>query len=184
MSQQQFDLAEGFRKHQEEILARWVEYTLSTYESSDFFKKEKNQFANPIGGNVRIALGELLPLLIKGAGRSAYEPPLERIISIRAVQQFTPAQAVSPLNAIKHITREILAADPESKHLNGELYDFDFAVDIALLAAFDIYMQFRERIYSVRIREIKSGSIVLTDSKCPSKLLKPEGEIPMVQAGI
>ena len=54
---QMFDLAEGFRKHQDKILARWVEYTLSTYESSDFFKKEQNQFANPIGGNVRIALG-------------------------------------------------------------------------------------------------------------------------------
>jgi len=180
---QMFDLAEGFRQYQEKILARWVDYTLSTYESSDFFKKEKDQFANPIGGNVRVALGELLPLLIKGAGRSEYEPAIERIVSIRAVQQFTPAQAVSPLNAVKHITREIFGADSERKHLNGELYDFDFAVDIALLAAFDIYMQFRERVYSVRINEIKSGSIVLTDSMCPSKLLKPEGEIPMAQTG-
>ncbi len=64
------------------------------------------------------------------------------------MQEFTPSQAVSPLNAVKHITREVFEEDKERKHLVAELYDFDFAVDLAMLAAFDIYMQYRETVVS------------------------------------
>jgi len=171
------DLAEGFRNHREKIVNKWVEYTLSTYASSGFFVKERDKFANPVGGNIRQALGELFLLLSKGADSKEFSPPLEQIISIRSVQDFTPSQAISPFNAVKHITREIFAADNERKHLVDELYDFEFAVDLAMLAAFDIYMQFRERLYQVRINEIKSGSHILTDSRCPSKLLPDKNNI-------
>jgi hypothetical protein len=165
------DLAEGFRNHRDKIVNKWVEYTLSTYGSSGFFIKEKDKFANPVGGNVREALGKMFLLLEKGADSKEHQPYLDQIISIRSVQEFTPAQAVAPLNAVKHITREVFLADKERAHLAQELYDFEFAVDLVVLAAFDTYMQFRERVYKVRIAEIKSGSHILTDSKCPSKLL-------------
>ncbi len=178
---QHSDFAEEIRIHHDTVLDRWVEYTLTTYQSSDFFKKETDQFLNPVGGTIRRALAELLPLLVEGAGRRACEPAIERIIAIRAVQQFTPSQAVAPLNAVKHICRDVCAVDKKGGFSDSALYDFDFAVDLALLAAFDIYMKYRERLYSVRVKEIKSGNIVLTDSKCPSKLLQ-EG-IPPVQVG-
>lgn len=165
------DLAEGFRNHRDKITNKWVEYTLSTYISSGFFVKEHDKFANPVGGNIRQALGQLFLLLSKGSDSKEFTPYLEQIMSIRSVQEFTPSQAVAPLNAVKHITREVFAADKERKHLVAELYDFEFAVDLAMLAAFDIYMQYRERLYQVRINEIKSGSLILTDSKCPSNLL-------------
>lgn len=168
------DLAEGFRNHREKILNKWVEYTLSTYLSSGFFLKETDKFANPVGGNIREALGNLLLLLMKGADPKEFIPPLERIISIRAVQEFTPSQAVSWLNAVKHITREVFAADKERSQLVNQLYDYEFAVDLAMLAAFDIYMQYRERLYQVRIAEIRTGNHILTDSKCPSQMLSAE----------
>lgn len=165
------DLAEGFRNHREKIVNKWVEYTLSTYLSPGFFLKENDKFANPVGGNIREALGRLFQLLAKGADPKEFVSPLEQIISIRAVQEFTPSQAIAPLNAVKHITREVFAADKERSHLANALYDFEFAVDLAMLAAFDIFMQYRERLYQVRIKEIKTGSHILTDSRCPSQML-------------
>jgi len=165
------DLAEGFRNHREKIVNKWVDYTLSTYSSSGFFIKESDKFANPVGGNIREALGKLFVLISKGADSKECVVPLEQIMSIRSVQEFSPSQAVAPLNAVKHIVRDVFAADKERKHLVDELYDFEFAVDLAVLAAFDIYMQYRERLYRVRIEEIRSGSNILTDSKCPSNLL-------------
>ena len=171
------DLAEGFRNHREKIVNKWVEYTLSTYASSGFFIKERDTFANPVGGNIRQALGDLFLLLSKGADSKEFAPPLEQIMSIRSVQEFSPSEAVSPLNAVKHITREVFAADKERKHLGAELYDFEFAVDLAMLAAFDIYMHYRERLYQVRINEIKSGSHILTDSRCPSSLLSAKDKL-------
>lgn len=168
------DLAEGFRNHKEKIVNKWVEYTLSTYLSSGFFLKENDKFANPVGGNVREALGRLFLLFAKGADPKEFNPPLEQIISIRAVQEFSPSQAVAPLNAVKHITREVFAADKERSQLVSELYDFEFAVDLAVLAAFDIYMQYRERLYQVRIDEIRTGNHILAGGRCPSQMLSAE----------
>ncbi len=165
------DLAEGFRNHKEKIVDKWVEYTLSTYTSSKFFKSEHDKFANPVGANVREALTTLFNLISKDEDSKTYKEPLDQLISIRSVQQFTPSQALAPLNAVKHITRDVFKKDRERSHLAEELYDFEFNVDLAVLAGFDIYMEYRERLYQIRVDEIKSGSHLLTDSKCPSRLL-------------
>ncbi len=170
------DLAEAFRNYREKIVNQWVDYTLSTYQSSGFFLKEKDKFANPIGVSVRDALDKLFVLMSKGADPEEFKGPVDTIIRLRAVQEFTPAQAVAPLNAVKHITREILAGDKERSVFIKDLYDFEFAVDLAVLAAFDIYMESRERLYMVRMAEVKSGSHILTDSKCPSKLLNEDSQ--------
>ncbi|MBV5305251.1 MAG: RsbRD N-terminal domain-containing protein [Desulfobulbaceae bacterium] len=166
------NLDEAFRNYREKIVDQWVNYTLSTYKSSTFFIKEKDKFANPVGGNIREALDCLFDLLAKNADPQEFVAPLEQIILIRAIQEFTASVAVGPIHAVKHITREILAKDKERCHLVQELYDFEFAVDLAVLAAFDLYMHCRERLYQVRIKEIKTGTYLLTDSKCPSNLLK------------
>jgi hypothetical protein len=166
------DLAEAFRNYREKIVGQWVDYTLSTYKSSTFFRKEGDKFANPIGGVTKEALDALFLLLAKNTEPETFVAPLEKIMCIRAIQDFAPSQAVSPIHAVKHITRDVLAKDKERCHLIEELYDFEFAVDMAVLAAFDIYMECRERLYSVRIAEIQSGRNVLTDSKCPSVLLR------------
>ncbi|MBM9606680.1 RsbRD N-terminal domain-containing protein [Desulfopila inferna] len=166
------DLAEAFRNYREKIVGQWVDYTLSTYESSKFFRKEGDKFANPIGGVTKEALDALFLLLAKNAEPETFIAPLEKIMRIRAIQEFAPSQAVSPFHAVKHITRDVLAADKERCHLVKDLYDFDFAVDMAVLAAFDIYMECRERLYSVRIAEIQSGRNMYTDVGCPSALLR------------
>lgn len=165
------DLAEAFRNYREKIVKRWVEYTLSTYTSSGFFIKEKDKFANPVGANIKASLDKLFVLMSKGADPKEFRAPLEQIIRLRAVQNFTPSQAIAPLNGVKHITREILAADKERSVFIKDLYDFEFAVDLAVLAAFDIYMESRENLYKVRMEEVKSGSTILTDARCPSKMV-------------
>jgi hypothetical protein len=166
------DLAEAFRSYREKIVGQWVDYTLSTYKSSKFFRKEVDKFANPVGGATREALDALFLLLVENAEPQTFVAPLEKMMRIRAIQDFAPSQAVSPIHAVKHITRDILAKDKEKCHLIAELYDFEFAVDMAVLAAFDLYMDSRERLYGVRMEELKSGRNIYTDSKCPSVLLR------------
>ena len=174
------ELGEALHNNRYKIVDRWVDYTLSTYTSSSFFRKEKDAFANPIGDIVRSVLKQLFSLLLLGGDAEGYREPLSRMMHLRSVQDFSPSQAVAPLNAVKHITREILSSDKETKALVNELYDFEFAVDLAMLAAFDLYMGCREKIYKVRIDEIKSGNYILTESACPSRIMsnkKPELKI-------
>jgi hypothetical protein len=40
-----------------------------------------------------------------------------------------------------------------------------------VLQAFDVYVDCRERLYRARIRELKNGSYILTDSACASALI-------------
>ncbi len=173
------ELDEAFRWYREKIIDKWVGYALETYESSSFFKNEKDKFANPVGGNTREAFSRLYTKLTLGADPGEFVAPLEQVMRIRAIQAFRPSQAVGPIHAIKHITREILEKNKETRHLVVQLYDFEFAVDLAVLAAFDLYMQCREQLYQVRIKEIKTGSFILTDSRCPSNLLKTDALEPI-----
>lgn len=165
-------LEEALHNNRYKIVDRWVQYTLETYKASQFFTREKDSFSNPIGGTVRESLRKIFFLLIKNQETADYKEPLSRLMHLRSVQEFTPSQAVAPLNAVKHITRDVLAADKETKLLIGELYDFEFSVDLAVLAAFDLYVECREKIYKIRVEEIRSGKELLTDGACPSKALK------------
>lgn len=163
---------EALHNNRYKIVDKWVKYTLTTYEVSAFFIKEKDTFANPIGGTVRDALKKLFALLTRGAESDELQEPLSRMMHLRSVQDFSPAQAIAPLNAVKHITREVLEADKETAPLVSELYDFEFNVDLAVLAAFDLYVACREKVYQIRIDEIKSGKHKLIDGACPSRVLK------------
>jgi len=176
------NLKEVLHNNKDQILEKWVAYTLSTYQSSSMFQEQQDPFANPIGGCVKTTLKTLLPLLIKGGDSSVFSEPLSHLMHLRAVQEFSPSQAVAPLTAVKHITRDILESDEQSNSLMAELYDFEFAVDLAVLAAFDLYMECREKVYKVRIDEIKSGTRIITDSACPSQVLKDIPDIKKVNS--
>jgi len=165
-------LSEALKGNEDKILALWTERTLDTYTSSSFFKKSQDRFANPVGMNIREGLAKLFRLLIEGAAPQAFVEPLDQIIRIRAVQQFTPSQAVAPILDVKSVVRQIFSADNECRALLSELIPFDADVDRAVLHAFDLYMECRERLHKARIRELKSGSYILTDSACASALIK------------
>ncbi len=165
-------LNEALKRNEENILALWTERTLDSYESSSFFKKSQDRFANPVGMNIREGLATLFRLLTEGADAAQFAGPMDQIIRIRAVQQFTPSQAVAPLLDVKAVVRQIFSAEPASRELLTELAPFDAAVDRLVLQAFDLYMDCRERLYKARIRELKSGSYILTDSACASALIR------------
>ena len=163
---------EALRHNEAKILALWTERVLDTYISPDFFKKSLDRFANPVGGNIREGLTKLFRLLTEGADAHEYAEPLDQIIRIRAVQEFTPSQAVGPLLELKTAVRQIFSADENCRDLLAELLPFDREVERMVLQAFDMYMNCREQLYKARIRELKSGSYILADSACPAALMR------------
>ena len=88
------------------------------------------------------------------------------------MQDFTPAQAVAPLLELKWVVKQILSADEPCRPLLSELAPFDRDVDRIALTAFDIYMHCRDQMYQARIRELKSGSYILTDASCASAAVR------------
>lgn len=178
------ELTEALANTKKEVLSRWIERTLDSYTSPGFFKKSKDPFANPVGSNISSGLTEVFDLLLAGADQQAYLAPLDRVVRIRAVQDFTPAQAVAPLLELKWVVKQVLSSSKETKPLLSQLDNLDCEIDRIALAAFNIYCECREQLYRNRINELKSGRSILTDAACPSAIMRQELNNPGPNAGV
>jgi hypothetical protein len=155
------------------IVQKWIDQVLDSYGSPDFFKKQKDHFANPIGSTISDGLQKLYAILVEDGELANAAKPLEDIIKIRAVQDFTPSNAVSFVYLIKVIVREELAKEKNREEVLSKLSALDSRIDKVALMAFDFYMDCRERLHQIRVNEVLSGRSALTDgTKCVSAMLK------------
>jgi hypothetical protein len=155
------------------IVQKWIDQVLDSYGAPDFFKKQKDRFANPIGSTISDGLQNLFAILVEDRELGEAARPLEDIIKIRAVQDFAPSKAVSFAYILKNIVREELSKEKNREEVLGILSVLDPRIDKIALMAFDIYMDCRERLHQIRINEVLSGRSALTDgTKCVSAMLK------------
>ncbi|RLB58998.1 MAG: hypothetical protein DRI34_03250 [Deltaproteobacteria bacterium] len=150
-------LATPIAECQAEVHGRWLDRVMASYpeQARPFFRRQKNRFANPVGQTLDRGLRLLLQEL---AGESRPEElcrHLEEILRVRSVQSFTPAQAVRFLFELKDIVREVLGERLADRREQEWLGRFDRQVDQLALFAFDIYSRLRERMYQLRIAEVK-----------------------------
>ncbi|MCL2459184.1 MAG: RsbRD N-terminal domain-containing protein [Desulfobulbus sp.] len=166
------EVSEALTRKKREILSLWIERTLDSYVAPGFFKTARDPFANPVGSNITAGLTALFDLLLADSEMQAFDKPLDQVVRIRAVQEFTPAQAVAPFLELKWVVKQVFSGDQTLQPLLSHLDDLDCQIDRMALAAFNIYSECREQLYRNRIRELKSGSSILTDAACPSGLMR------------
>ena len=155
------------------IVQKWIDQVLDSYGAPDFFKKQKDRFANPIGSTVSDGLQNIFAILVEEKDLAEAAKPLEDIIKIRAVQEFAPSAAISFVYILKEIVREELAKEKNREEVLSLLSVLDPRTDKIALMAFDIYMDCRERLHQIRVNEVLSGRSALTDgTKCASAMLK------------
>lgn len=140
------------------ILKRWLQLILETYpaDSQRFLNKQKDQFANPVGYTISKEIENLFKELLQGIETERVSPILDRIIRIRAVQDFSPSRAISFIFLLKGVIREQLEEEIREDGLSDELLIFDSIIDDLALVAFDIYMKCREKIYEIRANQAKN----------------------------
>jgi hypothetical protein len=90
------------------LLEKWLERTLATYPSQTlrFLQGEKDRFRNPVGHTLREGLATLLDELTGEMDPARIGPALESIVRLRAVQDFTPSQAVGFVYLLREILQE------------------------------------------------------------------------------
>ena len=145
------------------IKQRWLDLIIDTYpaDSRKFFKKQKNQFSNPVGHAISGTIGEIYEALLKGS-LSNSPKNMEEFVKIRAIQEFSPAQAVGFILFLKQAIRGILEGTIQTKQQYEELLMIESEIDKLTLYIFDAYMNARESLFNIKIREIKyqSNSII------------------------
>lgn len=140
------------------ILERWFHLILETYpaQSSVFFKQERDRFVNPVGYAISREIEALYEGLLQGMNCDKLSTSLDNIIRIRAVQDFSPSQAVAFVLLLKKAIRDELESEIRENQLCGELLKFESRIDELALHAFDIYMKCRDKVYEIRMRKMEA----------------------------
>ncbi len=150
-------IAQLVKQNKAAIARGWLERTVQTYpaEAAAFFGKDSGRFSNPVGQRLADGIAELLDALIEGHDAERQCRALDPVIELRAIQDFSPAQAVSFVFGLKDVLRQTLQEELAQPGMRAELMEFETRVDQLILFAFDIYTRHRQRTYEIRVEEIK-----------------------------
>ena len=143
-------LAKLLARQKANIVKAWFDRLINSYppDTAQFLKSQKDQFANPVGFTAQESMQGLFDLMLEKWDRPALIKNLDPIIRVRAIQNFSPSQAVSFILDLKPLVRSQVDQASVSAE---ELARFDQRVDDLLLLAFDIYLQCREKIYELKV---------------------------------
>lgn len=161
------------QEKQTSIVDKWCDLTRQTYpeQSQDFFKR-KDQFGNPVGHIISEGIACLFDALLKGEESSEAYQALDGIVRLRAIQEFSPSEAVSFVFGLKSVIREELGTRILKNGTSDEWAAFDARIDGLALLGFDIYSKCRQQISDIRVDAVRRRS---------DKLLKMAGltyEVP------
>ena len=163
------------KESQSAIVDRWLIDTLATYQSSaaELFRLTKDPFANPVGNTLMKGMAEILKCLLAKKALESVRGNLEEIIKIRAVQDFSPSQALSFVFLLKNAVRVELGGKVVNPELLADLAQFESRIDQVALLAFEIYTNCREQVYNLRVDEVKRSVSAIVTTFC-RKGIKPD----------
>jgi len=158
------------------IERKWIDSVLSTYseDGAKFFNSEKDQFANPLGYNVKKGLEKTLRLLVNDQ-LDELPAEMEQLVKLRAVQTFGPSEAVSFVFPLKKIVIEVCGLQCIAECAN-DWSSFEGRVDGLAMRLFDLFVKDRELLYQVKLNEYRSGNRVMAGARCPSAMMKKNKE--------
>ena len=157
-------LQDVIKKNRNVILRRCFNLIAGTYPSAtaQLLKQEKDRFLNPAGYIIQNEMETIFNELTGEMNSNRLYTALEGIIKIRAVQDFSPSEAIGFVFLLKEAVREETAERDEGRrtrdegnNLHNEFAEFEQRIDRIALMAFDIYMECREKIHEIKMKEVK-----------------------------
>ena len=142
------------------IVQKWFDRIVNTYpaNSQKFIKKQKDPFANPVGSTILQGIEGLYAELLGEMETGKVANCLDAIMRIQAVQGFSPSEALSFIPFLKGIIKEKLKGEIQGTRVVEALSEFETRIDRLTLLAFDRYMNCREKIYEIRLGELRNRS--------------------------
>jgi hypothetical protein len=140
------------------VVKTWLRMTLETYpaDAKRFLNEQKDPFANPVRHSLSQEMENIYFELLRGFNPENVSSFLDYMIKIRAVQDFSPSQAVAFIFFLKKAIREKLKREIQENRLQNECMDFETRIDELALLAFDIYMIHKKKLYEIRANQAKN----------------------------
>ncbi len=146
-------LAELLERRKGDIVKLWFELVMKSYppDTAQFYKGQKDPFANPVGSSTSQGLSEVFDEILGNMDRNVIAASLDTIIRIRAIQNFTPSTALAFIPELKQILRKTFHKDLKGTGQLDQLFQIENRIDQLSLIAFDIYVKCREKIYELKV---------------------------------
>ena len=116
------DLNNLLQEKRSHIVKKWCDVVLSSYpeQSQKFMRNQKDGIANPVGCTITEGIESIFDELLKESESDEVALFLDNIIRVRAIQDFTPSQAVSFIFGLKDIIREVLREELKQGGISEE----------------------------------------------------------------
>src|SRR5512139_1559874 len=120
------------------ILRKWFDLILEAYPSdvATLMRKNSDPFANPVGSTISREIEVLLKELCGGSDVQQCSAPLDAILKIRSVQDFSPSQAVGFVFLLKEAIESTLKEEIHKDPVASEWPGFRSKIDALALCAF------------------------------------------------
>jgi len=140
-----------------ELAQKWADLILKTYpkETQKVWTRQKDRFQNPVGATILDTARGLFDNLVAWQDAEEIAATLDKLIRIRAVQDFTPSQAISFVFLLKKLLRDEFFKDMQKEGTLEDLLRFEARVDNLAMMSFDIYTKSREEVFRFRVEEVK-----------------------------
>ena len=140
-----------------DILKKWFDLVIETYpaDTATFLRNQKNPFTNPVGHTIYQGIETILDALISPASEGLSEF-LDNIIRVRAVQNFSPSQAISFIFSLKKVVLEELRRSFQGIPPYEEVLALEARIDALALSSFDLFMKCREKLYDIKANELRN----------------------------
>ena len=154
-------LATFLKQNRADIIEQWIKCVFETYhpETSKFLRSLRDRFSNPVGFTVSAEIANLYDEVIGTMNGESIANSMDSIVRIRAVQDFSPSQAVAFVFGLKKVIKDSLSGVSADGELLLDLFELESRIDHLALAAFEAYMQCREKVHQIRTNEIRARSM-------------------------
>lgn len=153
------------------VLRKWLAIVFDTYppDTASFLQNEADRFANPVGYILAFNLEKVLDGLIEDVDICDLAAYVEEVVRIRAVQDFSPSRALSFTWLVKEVIPEVLGQEISNSEMFATWRAFESKVDQLTALALDIYSECKDKIYQLKLRELREESNALV------KILRKSG---------
>ncbi len=151
------DLERRLAEDKEELARKWYDLLLGAYppETQKIWKAQLDGFQNPVGETMKEATAKLVGLILSWDDAAAIGHELDRIIKIRAVQDFKPSQALAFVFQFKKLLRDTYLDEVKKSGEWDALLGQEAKIDNLALMALDIYCKCRQQVFDLKVAEIK-----------------------------
>lgn len=158
-------LTELLKQKKSAFHERWLRGVISTYpaDAAGLLGRRNDRFGNPVGHTLQTATAEIVDRFLDNAAIEEFQRPLEEILRMRSVQDFTASGAVEFVFLLKTAVRDMLTPEERASLATDDLERCDHRIDRLALAAFDIFMMCREHMYQIRANELRNRTHLLLE---------------------